>query len=431
MKNVRFIYIFISILLAIATYSCSDENEIVEKEDEKETEYDSNTFITQKAISQVITEWGESTDYVLANMKEHDITASEEDFLLFNGKEANQSISYQFYEGGLCTAVLIIPANTPSTDIQSALTEYIYLGNQGETSIYLNQDKNTVVATYKENSHQVIGFTPITSSVFENLPPLIVTTDDAKNIDYVSATVSGSIEGIKDVDTPKIYIYYDTNPIFPASTNKTKEMLFGNNLSTTLSGLTQGTTYYYCIAICLNDIYYYGDIKSFTTLKEKTYTIGDFYPNAVSPEGVVFYIENSGTHGKIVSLDNKKNLKWDNNGIFCTHYGNTNSVDGSKNTMPKSSSLAGGWCYDHGTGWYCPAKGELINLDKAIEKVNATLSSKGYDTINGIFWASTEYANNEAYIVCVSAKGYMGYTGGWNGYNTKNQNNSVCAVKKF
>ena len=436
MKKHSFQYIIMlfSILLTTAIHSsCSDSPDIAEEEsienNEDGNENNGNSSDIEESISQIITEWGESAGYVIANMQNYDMSVSEEDFLLFNGKGTDRSVSYQFHEGGLCAAAILIPTTDVQTDIQLAPEGYIYLGNQESTAVYMNQDKNTFITAYREDAYQVIGFTPIVSSAFENLPPIIVTTNAAESIGYTSAKVSGTVTGIEEATNAKIYVYYDMLPTFPAETNKTAEL--GSNLSVTLSGLEMGTTYYYCATVCIDNIYYYGNTNSFTTLKEKTYAIGDFYPNATSPEGVVFYIEDGGKHGKIVSLDNEKRMKWDTNSIGCQYYGNTNSVDGSRNTMSTSSSLVGGWCYNHGDGWYCPAKGELIKLNKAIKEVNAALSSKGYDTIDGFFWSSTEYANNEAYIVCVSAYGYMGYTGGWSGNNTKNQNNSVCAIKKF
>ncbi|MBQ4393254.1 MAG: hypothetical protein II826_09130 [Prevotella sp.] len=68
------------------------------------------------------------------------------------------------------------------------------------------------------------------------------------------------------------------------------------------SDFDAGTTYYYRAFAEYANQTYYGEIRSFTTKqKAPSYALGDFYPDNLNPEGVVFYIESGGEHGKIVS----------------------------------------------------------------------------------------------------------------------------------
>lgn len=422
----KYIHIVLSAFITLALHSCTDESDSGNSQIEDSV---------REAVQEVIIDWGESQEYISGKTQEQDvfILSSEEGYLLLKDKNSDQATVYQFHEDGLCAASVILSYTLPQADIKSILNDYTYIGDLDSSSVYLNQAKNTLAVTYINDTKQVIGFTPIISDAFEKLPLINIITEETQSVGYNSAMISGSITGVEDMsNVATTGVLYDTTPDFLAATNKIQRTSQPSSKFTVqLSNLEQGTTYYYCTAIYIDDTYYLGEVKSFTTLKEPTYNIGDFYPDPSNPEGVVFYISDAGRHGKIVSLDNQKSIKWDTNSIFCTFYGNRNTVDGSKNNMSKNSTLAGGWCYNHGTGWYCPARGELVNLNKAVKSVNATLSKAGYDTLNGFFWSSTENDNNTAYIVCVSQNGYMGYSGGWYGFNSKDQNRSVCAIKKF
>ncbi|MDE6779807.1 MAG: DUF1566 domain-containing protein [Alistipes sp.] len=165
----------------------------------------------------------------------------------------------------------------------------------------------------------------------------------------------------------------------------------------------------------------------------KTYEVGDYYDEN-GKEGVVFEVDATGRHGKIVSMKQKK-LQW------CTfeEYGkkvvtdSTDRTDGMKN-MQAIRRIAGwrekypafAWCAEQGDGWYLPAIEELqkFTLDDSMrDAVNGTLSQQGGDKISTWYWSSSEDDKWCAWGV------YM-YDGGTGNY-IKSGNYYVRAVSAF
>ena len=148
---------------------------------------------------------------------------------------------------------------------------------------------------------------------------------------------------------------------------------------------------------------------------EKTWKVGDYY-NVDGKEGVVFWVDKTGKHGKIVSLDQNK-LHW------CTYEESKNGLsgitahesDGMRNLQSimkisdwRNKYPAFAWCADHGSGWYLPALDELKELllnDDVRDKVNRALTKKGISVmLPGIgefdhYWSSTEYDKWSAWYV--------------------------------
>ncbi len=141
------------------------------------------------------------------------------------------------------------------------------------------------------------------------------------------------------------------------------------------------------------------------------YKVGDYY-NDGTKEGVVFWVDESGKHGKIVSLTQKE-LSW----CTKTQYdkkiavGTTSRTDGKANTdkvMARADSAgypAFVWCRDKGNDWYLPAIDELELLllkDSVRNAVNKTLESWGATKLSnkddelGWYWSSTEFADSES-----------------------------------
>lgn len=138
---------------------------------------------------------------------------------------------------------------------------------------------------------------------------------------------------------------------------------------------------------------------------ERTWNIGDYY-NVDGKEGVVFWVDETGKHGKIVSLDQAKK-QWctvdeclkDLTGIASDEY------DGMKNLQSiqkisdwRNKYPAFAWCADHGDGWYLPAIKELELLllnDEVHDAVNNQIARKGKAKLVSkgefdVFWSSTE-----------------------------------------
>lgn len=147
---------------------------------------------------------------------------------------------------------------------------------------------------------------------------------------------------------------------------------------------------------------------------ERTWKVGDYY-NVDGKEGVVFWVDETGKHGKIVSLDQAEK-QWCTadeyrkglTGIASDEY------DGMKNLQSiqkisgwRNKYPAFAWCADHGDGWYLPAIKELELLllnEKVHDAVNNQIARKGKAKLfskgeHGYYWSSTEYKEWSAWHV--------------------------------
>lgn len=430
----RFKLSFFTVLCVMAyevsLFSCSDTDE----------DYVNNEISNEKDVVQMInsvsTQWGISQQQIISYMKGYirDSTNTS-DILSFTNNRRTRYISYEFVSDSLRCALLLWPKGQEEIRISDAIKSYDYVGILGSSDVYVNEPINTMAfvdeVKYDTITYISIGFAPIRFELFETLNPIEVLTGDAVSISYNSATVNGEISGI--TSKASVGIYYDTDPSLPESTRKVKTTTSTGSFALSLTNLKVNTTYYYQAYAIIDNITYRGDIKQFNTDNVTVYSIGDLYPDTSKPEGVVFYITNSGVNGKIVSLDHAS-LYWDTETLFASKRGCGNTSDGSVNTpkMPSSSErmLAGPWCTNHGDGWYCPARGELVTLANSIKKVNATLETFGYSPLSGYFWSSTEYSNNSAYEVCLVPWNSTSSSGSYSAVG-KGQSYAVCAIKKF
>ena len=171
---------------------------------------------------------------------------------------------------------------------------------------------------------------------------------------------------------------------------------------------------------------------------ERTWKVGDYY-NVDGKEGVVFWVDETGKHGKIVSLDQEK-LEWCtkdecNKGLTGIATDSSNGLNNLRSIMKiaawKDKYPAFAWCADHGDGWYLPAIEELKELllnDEVLAKVNGTLEQKRGTVMysNGTYkwyWSSTEFCEWGAWYV------YMG--NGSTAASDRYFDNYVRAVSAF
>ena len=148
-------------------------------------------------------------------------------------------------------------------------------------------------------------------------------------------------------------------------------------------------------------------------MAQKQYKVGDYY-NENGRAGVVFQVDETGQHGKIVSLNEPNKLL-----IWCydsydkgVEWGAFNNDDGAANmviilkqvkNLKKYPAIS--WCLAQGKGWYLPAINELktLLLDNDVHSaVNKTLIEHGGIKLisvgektakNGFardYWSSTE-----------------------------------------
>jgi hypothetical protein len=161
--------------------------------------------------------------------------------------------------------------------------------------------------------------------------------------------------------------------------------------------------------------------------RSMTYQVGDYYDDG-EKQGVVFEVDESGCHGKIVSLD-EADLQWctseeSNIGAIDSYNGRNNQdlIEQIADWRTKYPAFA--WCADQGKGWYLPTVEELRVICLVKDKVDRTLVKMSRDQIKGVlYWSSTEAIDKYAWIVYM----YDGYTSN----DLKNLSYYVRAVSAF
>ena len=162
------------------------------------------------------------------------------------------------------------------------------------------------------------------------------------------------------------------------------------------------------------------------------YKVGDYY-NDGAKEGIVFVVYDGGYHGKIVSIDESREL-WVGETVCENVTAATSKGDGMGNMNKikkqpnwKNNYPAFAWCASLGDGWYLPAVDELLLIYENKSIINRMLNEKGYDEIvYGLYWSSTEVEEEP------DCAWYVNMNDGDSNYNSKNYIEfSVRAVSAF
>lgn len=131
-----------------------------------------------------------------------------------------------------------------------------------------------------------------------------------------------------------------------------------------------------------------------TLSENKThYRVGDYFELG-ELRGVVFEVDSTGLHGKILSLEgSKRPLRWCEDEILASKSDFLISTEnGAENTTRKGRGMAFypafKWCVKLGEGWYLPAKDELVSLALHHEEINPTLKRYGKE-LEAELWSST------------------------------------------
>ncbi len=135
------------------------------------------------------------------------------------------------------------------------------------------------------------------------------------------------------------------------------------------------------------------------------YKVGDYY-NVNGKEGVVFYVDASGRHGKIVSMTQSLKQWSSNKSEQKQLIGASSKTNGAANMQAvqqrpnwRADYPAFAWCVRLGAGWYLPAieELELFTLNDSVhDAVNHTLAAKGgtrlynKEDFGKWYWSSTE-----------------------------------------
>ena len=161
--------------------------------------------------------------------------------------------------------------------------------------------------------------------------------------------------------------------------------------------------------------------------KTAKYSVGEKYGG-----GIIFYIEPSGEHGLIASMqDIKDTTVWGNPGVLT---GAKSSYDGSVNTASIVSSGGPGdyaayYCDTLSAGgdddWYLPSVDELFLLFKARYIVNSILEADADENttalIKDVYWTSTEKDQDKAMVFRIGNPAEA----------TKDEKGSVRSVRAF
>ena len=172
---------------------------------------------------------------------------------------------------------------------------------------------------------------------------------------------------------------------------------------------------------------------------EAKYKAGDYYKSGLAI-GVVAYVDESGEHGLLISMD-EGYTQWSPEYIMLVVQGGEFSrEDGARNTAYikmqdnwEELYPAVAWCDNKNalglTAWYLPAPNELAKAAQHVNAINATLLEKGCEPlatgVNDGYWSSEEYGVQGAYAMSFNTGDFADYGHDKKGYNR------VRAMRKF
>lgn len=168
------------------------------------------------------------------------------------------------------------------------------------------------------------------------------------------------------------------------------------------------------------------------TVTDAPYKVGDYYNDGIK-EGIVFVVYDGGYHGKIVSIDESREL-WVGETVCENVTAATSKGDGMGNMNKikrqpnwKTNYPAFAWCASLGDGWYLPAVDELLLIYENKSIINRMLNENGYgEVVDEFYWSSTEVEEEP------DCAWYVNMNDGDSNYNSKNYIEfSVRAVSVF
>lgn len=182
---------------------------------------------------------------------------------------------------------------------------------------------------------------------------------------------------------------------------------------------------------------------------EETYKVGDFYQKGLA-KGVVVAVNENGTSGLLISLDESEQMWSTENTILLNEYITVSEDDGQINCEAIKAGKedwatlypAVAWCSKKNTGalnsWYLPAIAELRrvydNVLANMDSVNASLVENGGMPLSfesgSIYWSSTDMTYYDAYSV--NFGGGEIYDNETIGYGSPKQDkHNVRCIRKF
>jgi hypothetical protein len=139
------------------------------------------------------------------------------------------------------------------------------------------------------------------------------------------------------------------------------------------------------------------------------------HPGELIHGGMVFYVDESGQHGLVVSLENIGYFPWRCSGINIPGASGTNIGSGLQNSLDIISGcenentpafLSLNFTTEVYTDWYFPSKGELLEMYYTIGNGCPDGNIGGFS--NSYYWSSSETGSGSAFTVNFSNGGESG-----------------------
>lgn len=270
---------------------------------------------------------------------------------------------------------------------------------------------NTQGTGYANN--QIIFKTLVSAPILDNLSLVEITS--------TSAVLKGEILYNGGGSVTSKGICFSTSPNATVQNNVLYSSGITDTFSIAINGLNPETTYY-IRAFAYNETeLVYSSEKTITT-PYQLFGIGYTYQG-----GIIFYIDDSGTHGLLAApTDQSTNTGWGCAGITLSGANSTLPGGGVQNTLDiiggcPSADIAAYYCNNLSlsgyTDWYLPSKEELQFM---YQNLHAT--GKG-NFSNLSYWSSTQTDANTAW----------GYHFGNNTQSSSNKNSpfAVRAIRAF
>lgn len=169
-------------------------------------------------------------------------------------------------------------------------------------------------------------------------------------------------------------------------------------------------------------------LASWQQTNTQTFEIGDF-----AFGGVVFWVNASGTHGKVVSVYNINSLTWCNQINQLVGPSAQSNLNGAGNTVaiiqqPNHISSAAEICADLAFSgcddWYLPSKNELNLIYQNLSLINQIAVDNGGESFSSTtYWSSTENNSTTAWA--------QDFTNGNQTTSNKINSHAVRAIKAF
>lgn len=144
-----------------------------------------------------------------------------------------------------------------------------------------------------------------------------------------------------------------------------------------------------------------GNASVVLTYRAGLYSIGDTYLENGKVAGIIYAVSNRGTEAKVVNIESLKtnvSYQWNTNASLYTLVGASSEDDGLSNQSKGGTNPIFVNAASYGDGWYLPAVNELEELNNVLEMIEATLKTYGVQSLNGLYWSSTEINNYYSYL---------------------------------